>query len=881
MLRRCALALLLPVLGHAQLSDLAIEHYTLPNGLELLLHPDRKAPIVHVNIRIRAGSKHEPPGQFGIAHLTEHLFYQDRDGIPFSTGIERLGATNGCGDLNEDFTEYCESVPASRLERLLWLESNRFAQFLPRNLTQKNLDSQREVVINERREKVENSAYNRFQPVLHDQIFPPEHPYHHDAGGEYSQYRAITLDDVRAFYSAHYTPNQISIAVVGDFEPAEVKAWAAKYFGTFAPADVLAFPPRSASPLAAPKFVQLAERVREERVYFAWVGPPAASRDAAALEFAAFLFGDDYSPYTLNKAVGDSLSQGVSVGSDQFEDASLFYPYVTVARGASTAAIEEKIVAGLTRLGREGPTAVEIARARDHLESGRLDDLETISGMASAIQQVHQFYGGIDHWREWVARFSSITADDVRAAVNRWLVAPAHLTIDIRPITAVRPDTPEPDRATPPPFQPEKPYRVPEIQSAKLPNGLQIFLLERHDLPKVAVHLQFRIGTMQGSAEKPAVAALAASTVGEDNKTADGVDIKRALSDLNAGTVGSFNINAQQWDLSILRNNLDAALRIVADAYLHPVYPEWAIENRKKEWVKEIENPGEGIDDYSRELYSAAFGPNHPLGRGLGTADSIRSLTAADARAFHDRYWKPDIAALVFAGDITLKEAVALATETFGSWTGSAPPTGPMPPPAPQHGRIVFVDRKGTTQTMIVQVLPGVSRTDPDYPVLFLADIVYGRMSSSRIWENIRQQHGIAYYAHSTLDTFPGAGLWTIFSPVQQDSTALALREFDKELAAFGRTKPITLDELDQARTMMIRSLPDDFETLGSAAGSIGWTWALGLPVSDLQTFRARLSSVTVEDVNAIARKYARPEQAFFLLVGDRGKIEPQLRDFH
>jgi zinc protease len=163
---------------------------------------------------------------------------------------------------------------------------------------------------------------------------------------------------------------------------------------------------------------------------------------------------------------------------------------------------------------------------------------------------------------------------------------------------------------------------------------------------------------------------------------------------------------------------------------------------------------------------------------------------------------------------------------------------------------------------------------------LLLADRIYGGMSSSRIWENIRQQHGVAYYAHSTISHFPSLGLWTILSPVQVDSTALAMREFEKELNAFGRSKPTTQAELDQAKTGMIRSLPESLETLGSAAGTIGSTWSWGLPISDIQTFPERLAAVSLDQVNAVARKYARVDQAFFVLVGDRQKIEPQLRDF-
>jgi zinc protease len=516
---------------------------------------------------------------------------------------------------------------------------------------------------------------------------------------------------------------------------------------------------------------------------------------------------------------------------------------------------------------------------RNHLESGRHSDLESVSSIASAIQQVHQFHGGIDRWDAWVSRYTSITAEDVRGAVNRWLVAPSHATIDVRPQSAVHPETPQPDRATPPPFQPGAPYRPPEIQTAKLPNGLEIFVLERHGLPKVAVQLQFRSGVLQSPPGKPAVMLLAAAAIrGTTTRTHE--EIQREFDDLGAGIHGHADLNSTDFSVEVLRKNLDPALRLMADMLLHPAYPDWAVEAYKKDWIHEIEQPEANLDNFARPLYAAAFGPSHPLGRGLGNADSLRSLTTADVRIFHDRFWKPNAAALVFAGDIALKDAVAIATETLGAWTGSAPVPSPDPPTASTKDRIVFVDRKGVTQTMVVQVLSAVPRDHADYPAFALANRIYGGMSGNRIWENIRQQRGIAYYASSELATFPGAGLWTIVSPVQQDSTALAMREFEKELAAFGSTRPVTQVELDQAKTGIIRGLPEQFETVGSSAGAIAWNWAQGLPLNELGAFSERVSAVTLEQVNAVARKYARPGDAFFLLVGDREKIAPQLRDF-
>jgi predicted Zn-dependent peptidase len=340
------------------------------------------------------------------------------------------------------------------------------------------------------------------------------------------------------------------------------------------------------------------------------------------------------------------------------------------------------------------------------------------------------------------------------------------------------------------------------------------------------------------------------------------------------------DLNSTDLHAEVLRKNLDPVFRLLADALLHPKYPDWTTDEYKKDWIAQVEHPEANLDNFERTFYAAAFGPNHPIGRGLGTVESLRSITTADVSAFHDRFWKPDIAALVFAGDIALKDAVALATATLGDWTGAAPSVPPMPPPAPAHGRVLYIDRPGVTQTKVLQVLPSVPRDHPDYAALALANQIYGVMADSRIWNNIRQQHGIAYYAHSYMPTFPGAGLWIVESPIQQDSTLAGMREFEKELAAFGRTRPITQAELDQAKSVTIRSLPEEFETIASAAGSIAWNWAYGLPLTESQDFAARVAAVTLDQVNVIARKYARNDQAFFVLVGDRQKIEPQLKDF-
>ena len=226
-----------------------------------------------------------------------------------------------------------------------------------------------------------------------------------------------------------------------------------------------------------------------------------------------------------------------------------------------------------------------------------------------------------------------------------------------------------------------------------------------------------------------------------------------------------------------------------------------------------------------------------------------------------------------------MKEALALATESFGSWSGTADRAAAPPPAKPKPGRLFVVDRRGATQTMVAQVAPGIPRDSPDYVALGLVNAVLGQISASRLGQNIRQDKGIAYMTGSQLWYYPGTGLWVSFSPVQADRTGMAVRELQKELRALNGESPITATELEEAKSSYLRGLPETFETVSGLAGEVGRNWGLELPPEELHTMPERIAAVTLEQANAVARKYARAERAFFVLLGDREKVMPQLKD--
>jgi zinc protease len=262
----------------SQVPEIAFEKYTLPNGLEVILHVDRKLPIVHVNQWYHVGSKNEKPGRTGFAHLFEHMMFQGSKNVPgeYFSIVEELGANLQEGGVNgttdNDRTNYFATVPSGNLETLLWLESDRLATLLD-GIDEAKLANQRDVVKNERRQGLENQPYGRWWELLAFELFPYGHPYSWPVIGSMADLTAASLDDVKEFFRTYYTPNNLSLVIAGDFDPAEAKRLVEKYFGPIPPGPALSRPKVDPVVLDSGKAIEVADRVPQERVYLVYSTP--------------------------------------------------------------------------------------------------------------------------------------------------------------------------------------------------------------------------------------------------------------------------------------------------------------------------------------------------------------------------------------------------------------------------------------------------------------------------------------------------------------------------------------------------------------------------------------------------------------------------------
>jgi zinc protease len=871
----------------------SFEKFVLPNGLQVILHVDRKLPIVHVNEWFHVGSKNEKPGRTGFAHLFEHEMFEGSKNAPgkYFGRAEQAGANlmeGGVnGTTNTDRTNYFITVPSGSLEYVLWLESDRLAT-LGDYLTRENLDAQRAVVKNERRQGLENQPYGRAFKLIVENLFPAGHPYSWPVIGSHEDLTAASLEDVQDFFRRYYTPSNLSLVIAGDFDPAAAKRLVEKYFGGIPAGPPLDRPGRWVPSLSGEKVVEASDRVPQERVYMVWPSPPFYAPGDAELDLTSLILTDGLASRLQKVLVYDrQLCTTVTAFQQSMEIASLYAIVATARPGASLPEIEKVVTAEIARLAREGPAPAELARAQTKWEFNFVTGLERIGGFggkADLLNSYNTFLGDPGRFQFDQDRYKRATTEGVRKTVALWIDTPDRLLVRFHPEQGGRAPDVALDRSRPPALGADAPFRAPEVRSARLENGLEVFVVERRELPKVAVTFAARAGSIADPPGKEGTAYLTAETMRLGTKARGALTIETAFSDLGTSLELNTERESARLSLEVLSRNLGPAIDLLADIVRNPTFPGTEVEREKKRHLDALAQQARDARAVAARVRSMlVFGPTHAYGRAVqGLPGTVEGVTREDLASFHRARFTPGGSALLFAGDIGLDEARALAGKAFGSWSGPPPAEIRLTPPAPAPaGRIYLIDRQDAAQTVVTQAIPGLPRSSPDYFALTLADGVWGGGAASRLDMNLREDKGYSYGVFSALRPFRGGGIWFSAGGVQTDKTKESVAEFEKELKAIAGARPITTEEFEFQKSRIIRGYAQQFESLSRVVGRIADLWTEGMPMTELQREYDETGKISLEAVRAAAVKYARPDQTALLLVGDRAKIERGVRELN
>ena len=437
-----------------------------------------------------------------------------------------------------------------------------------------------------------------------------------------------------------------------------------------------------------------------------------------------------------------------------------------------------------------------------------------------------------------------------------------------------------PDRSKPPALGPVAKLTLPPIQKRTLANGLAVWLVEAHEVPLVQVNLVVQAGSNDDLADQYGVASMTAAMLDEGAGTRSALEIADAVEFLGANLNTSASFDASAVRLNVPVRQLAQALPLMADVALHPTFPAAELDRLRQERLTAIL---QARDDAAAVIGPAfahvVYGMSHRYGTGAnGTTPTIKAFTPAQLRAFHAAMYRPGNATLIVAGDVTMATLLPLLEKVFGAWAAGAPvPRTPVPAAAQLTARrVTIVDMPSAEQSQIRIGWVGVPRSTPDYFALQVLNTVLGGSFTSRLNQNMREEHGYSYGASSRFDMRLSAGPFLAGAGVQTDKTAESLREFFKELDGIGA--PISADELTKAKNYLALGFPGDFETIGDLAARLEELAVYKLPDTYYNQYVQNIQAVTEAAVQKAAATYIQPGKFAVVVAGDRKAIEPGIQ---
>ncbi len=892
--------------------DIPYEQFTLENGLTVLVHTDRKAPIVGVTTYYRVGSKHEPRGRTGFAHLFEHLMFGGSENVEnFDIPLEAAGSTSTNGSTNFDRTNYVEVVPTGALDLALMMESDRMGYLLGA-ISQEKLDKQRGVVQNEKRQG-DNQPYGLTFYALLEGIFPVGHPYRHSTIGSMADLDAASLTDVRQWFVDNYGPNNVVLSLTGDIDAETARPMVERWFGAIPRGPEVT--PVQAAPVTLParKDREMIDQVPQTRVYRVWSGPGLNQADAIPLTLGMSVLGGLASSRLDNALVRDEqLATSVSAFNWQSEQVSLLVAQMDVKPGVDRATAERRLDEVIAGIVEEGPTADELQRASTSLVSSEIDGLERVGGFGgkgSTLAEGLLYSGDPAYYRTALARMAELAPAEVQSAMQRWMDRPVYrFTVvpgersesgatmggwgDEGSVPAPAPDAKAPvevvrtgpPRELPAP-EPVGPLTFPAVERTTLSNGIAVTLARRTAVPKAVISVRFDAGYAADGANRAGTQSLMMDLLEEGTETRSAVQIAEEQERLGASIGTGSSLDSSSVTMNALTSNLAPSLALMADIVRNPAFAATEVQRVRDQRLaaiaQQVSSPG-GLA--SRTLRPLIFGESHPYGSvgGLGSIPVVQAIEPATLEREHDRWIRPENAEIYIVGDVAMAQVKPLLEASFGDWQGSGPAApakvldGAMPDP---QTRLVVLDRPNSPQSVIYagRVLPLTGPT-PGLEALDLANEVLGNGFLSRINMIIREEKGWSYGARSGVDSPAGPRLFSISTSVQADRTADSIALILETAREFSEgTRTVDETEFTRVTDGNIRGLPNRFETNGQVLGAIVENDDLGRPDDYYTTLPARYRAIDKTAIDAAARRYLGPDDLTIVVVGDRKEIDSQL----
>ena len=889
-----------PVTVLKLIKEISIPHeqFMLKNGLRVIVHTDRKAPVVAVSIWYDIGSKHEPKGKTGFAHLFEHLMFSGSENVPsFDESTTALGGANNNGSTWFDRTNYVETVPTGALEKMLYIESDRMGYLLAA-VTQENLTNQIGVVQNEKRQS-DTQPYGLVEYAQIKATVPEGHPYGHSTIGSMPDLEASTMETVRDWFRQHYGPNNAVLVLAGDVDVATAKKLVEKNFGSIK-AGPKQKPLKIEIPtLAAAKSEVIKDRVATTRLYRNWVVPGIDNADSVPLEVGASVLGGLSSSRLDNILVRqEKLAVAVTAGYQGFAQMGGFEVTADVKPGVDPEVVGRRLDEIIADYIKNGPTADEVQRVQMRNVSSRLAGLESVGGFggkAVALAEGELYRNDSDFYKKQLASLAKTTPADVTAAMGRWLTRPVY-ALKVEPgerapyeeakgVTTPKvatPLTPVP-RTAAPALGAISDLDFPKVERTKLSNGVEIVYARRSTVPMTQMSLSFDAGNAADPRDRLGTQSLMLALLDEGAAGMTSTQIAEAQERLGATISSNASMDRTAVGMTSLSANLTPSLKLFSDIVLRPDFAPLEVERLRGQQLARIQSELTNPQAIAlRALPPILFGPKHPYGisfTGTGDVATVSEVARDEIVGFHHKWFRPEKATFYVVSNKPLSDIKSALETSFSKWTTTGPAgmKDMSALPAVSKQRIILINRPDSPQSLIVggQVLA--TKGTADLETAITANEALGAGFLSRINMDLRETKGWSYGVRGVVNRVEGDVPYLVFAPVQADKTGESIAALIGNYKAFLGDKGITTDERERIIGGNIRELPGSFETSGDVLGAMQRNELFKRPDDFYATVAGKYRAMTQSGLDRSIRALVDPDKFTWVVVGDAAKVRPQL----
>jgi zinc protease len=888
--------------------EVPFEKIVLDNGLEVVFHVDKSDPVVAVELMAHVGSAREIAGRTGFAHLFEHLLFLESENLG-KGGLDkmsaRIGGSGANGSTSRDRTNYLQTVPNDALEKMIWAEADKLGWFI-NTVTEPVLSKEKEVVKNEKRQRVDNQPYGHNQVVIDRNLYPKDHPYNWQVIGSLEDLQNATLQDVKNFFKKWYVPNNATLVLSGDFDIEQAKTWVHKYFDEIPRgAEIPALEKR---PGAVPttKYLYYEDNfARLPMLTMVWPTVPLYDKDSYALDILTqYLSRGKNAP--LNKVLVDQLklAPGAGMYNRTSELAGQMQLGVRSYANINLNEVASGIQTAFQRFEKEGISEKDLNRIKAGIETQFYNGLSSVLGKGTNLASYNTYAGDPGFINKESQFMLNVSKDDVMRVYTKYIkgknfiatsfvpkgnadlalsgseeaiikeeviVQGAENTFDPK-IAATYEKTPSTfDRSIEPPYGKAPELAVPKVWEDELANGIKVFGIKNDEVPLVRFNIVIDGGQLLEKMNKLGVASLTARLMNRGTKNKTTAELEEAIQDLGA----SISVSASKESIIIsgntLTKNYTKTLKLVEEILLEPRWDADEFELLKKSTINSLRQQEANPNAIAQNAYQELiYGKDNIYAKNtLGDMSSVNSISLEDLKDYYNSYISPSVAKMHVVGSIDKTVVITSLQDLNSKWAAKEVLIPVIEKPkAPTEPAVYFYDVPKAKQSVINFGAPALTATDADfYPATVMNYILGGGGFASQLTQELREGKGYTYGIYSNFSGSKSVGTFTISSQVRTNVTLESALLVKKILNDYG--KNYTEKDLATTKGFLIKSNARAFETMGAKLNMLQNISSYNLKADYVKDREKIVNEMTVDRIKELANTYADPTKMIWLFVGD------------